>query len=137
MTTEPAIVVTPDGPNDAETARAAAEQAQLAAAGAMALSETAAATVNDQAAETVAAYEERLTAWQAQTETLKADLAAEREANNARHAAILSELQSIRSPPPPPPADPPSPSPGSSATEPGAEPPAEPAPVRKKAHRWI
>ena len=151
---DPVIIAAPPDPQTelaATQARASAESAQEAAAGAIALSEVQAANVTEAASDRIASYEERLEQWrqetQAENATLRDSLSQAQISMEARMEASLAEiresLSSMLTPPAPPQESPPNPDPASSAreelpSETPTEPPPEPdPPTRRKAHRWI
>lgn len=134
--------------DDAERARAAADQAAEAARATEAAAASSSARVVDAAAQEITQYEERLASCQSEIETLKGALSADREATKAmveaHRAELREQLQSIQSRLAPPPEPPPNPPPDrtaageSHATPPeGTAPEPERPPERRRAHRWI
>jgi hypothetical protein len=143
--TETVTVPVPDVGADAEAARAAhsAQVASEAAAQALVMTEVTAAKVEQDAANELAEYQERLSEWQAQNEALKADFYQHRDEMKAWQTQAMEAIGRLTPPEPPPtPDNPQSLTAGEqSAGAPQAvevpPPPTEPSPPRKKAHRWI
>jgi hypothetical protein len=143
--TETVTVPVPDVGADAEAARAAhsAQVASEAAAQALVMTEVTAAKVEQDAANELAEYQERLSEWQAQNEALKADFYQHRDEMQAWRTQAMEAIGRLTPPPPPEtPDNPQSLKEEASADVPQAitaapEPPQEPSPPRKKAHRWI
>ena|SRR5262245_31104037 len=136
-TSETTIVV-----DDAERARAAADQATAAASSAAALAQVEAANVTQQAADRVAAIEAEASSWRGlreQFEGQTAEYRSHREATAASLAGLQEQLSSILAklePKPEPLTNPPDGKPTAADGKTTAPEPERP-PERKRAHRWI
>ncbi|PWT78038.1 MAG: hypothetical protein C5B60_01785 [Chloroflexi bacterium] len=131
--------------DDAERARAAADQAQSSAAAAATMAQVEAANVTQQAADRMAAMEAEASQWRGLKEAqegLTAEYRGHREKTEASLAGLQQQLSTILSrlePKPESLTNPPTESSnpgGEKTTAPQAAEPEKPV-TRKRAHRWI